>query len=105
VNLIAPIIRVDGELEMDKPTLNRQESRHLAKRVLHALSLPSLAEGQRDSLAHREIAEMAFPPQIQRWVPLVLSVYQTAPFLEHPGELKEAWRVAWEYVETTLNRS
>lgn len=74
VNLIMPIIRRDGEAELIKPLLNRRESRHLAKRILHALTLPVIAEGRQEYVAPLEIADLPFPSNVKAHVPTVISI-------------------------------
>jgi hypothetical protein len=59
VRLIAPIIRADGEELVGHGPLVRRESRRLAKRILHTLALPALAEGGTASLA-----PLAVPAQL-----------------------------------------
>ena len=70
--LLAPIIREDGAAELEKPTLTRQESRHLSKRILHGLTLPAIAAGWRDYVAPLEVAELSFPSRIQAYVPVTI---------------------------------
>lgn len=100
--LIAPIIREEGEKVADKPVLDRQCSRHLAKLILHALALPTLAEEIREYIPPLTVRNLDLPREVMTHIPWVLSVYRTAPTLENPEALRHAWRVAWAYVETIL---
>lgn len=100
--LIASIIREEGEKVTEKPVLDRHDSRQLAKLTLHALVLPTLAEGIREYVQPLEVEGLDLPREVMAHLPWVQSVYRTAPALENPEALRHAWRVAWAYVETTL---
>lgn len=56
VKLISPMIRKDGEVRLNQSTLQRHESRHLAKRLLEGLALTAIAEGTHRYLAPLEVS-------------------------------------------------
>ncbi|TMV42897.1 hypothetical protein FE783_36795 [Paenibacillus mesophilus] len=60
-NLIGPIIKKDGEVELTKSSLKRHESRHIAKRIINGLALPIIAEGRTQYLVPLEIVKLQFP--------------------------------------------
>ncbi len=96
--LLAPIIREDGEVELGKPMLNRQESRHLTKRILNGLALPAIAEGWRAYVAPLQVSDLPFPPCVKVHIPAVIAVYKEAPLVANPERLRHTWQVAWEYL-------
>ncbi len=96
--LLAPIIREDGEVELGKPMLNRQESRHLTKRILHGLALPAIAEGRREYVAPLQVSDLSFPPRVKALIPPVIAVYKEARPVANPERLQHVWQVAWDYI-------
>lgn len=97
VRLIAPIIRADGEELVEQPGLDRWESRRLAKRILHTLALPALAEGLADYVAPLMAPTLPLPRAVQAVLEAVTTTYQTAPIIADATALRHAWHVAWEY--------
>jgi len=97
VRLIAPIIRADGAELIGQLSLERRESRRLAKRTLNALALPALAEGVADFVPPLAAPTLALPCSVQAILETVTTIYKTAPIITDPTELRRAWHVAWAY--------
>ncbi|RKN66116.1 nucleotidyltransferase domain-containing protein [Paenibacillus ginsengarvi] len=96
--LIAPLIHADGAVELGKDRLERRESRHLAKRMLHALALPAIAGGKLEYVPPLEVANLDFPVRLRSHMDAILTAYSQAPVITDTEPLSRAWRDCWAYI-------
>ena len=101
-SLIKPIIKRDGQALLDKSCLKRNESRHIAKRILNGLALPSIAQGTANFIAPSESKKLNLPANLFKQLDAVIEVYCRAPELTDLRLLSKIWKQAWDYIETKL---
>lgn len=100
VKLISPMIRKDGEVRLNQSTLQRHESRHLAKRLLEGLALTAIAEGTHRYIAPLEVSGLTtFPESIRNHVLAATAIYKEAPVITDPRSIHQAWLESWDYIE------